>query len=133
MNQAIQQDPSNVAVHNNLGEAYRALNRLDDAVRCYRGAIALRPEYANAHNNLGVALSKQGKFEDAVDSFRKALALKPDLATARTNLFKALGKAYLQRGQHANGLEMILRSTGFIRFKSNSEIRLILGTENETN
>jgi tetratricopeptide (TPR) repeat protein len=132
MGLALQQEPENPTVYNNLGEAYRALNRMDEAVRCYRKAISLIPGYAIAHNNLGIALFDQGRLDDAIDSFQKALSLKPDLAGVSGNLCKALGKAYLQRGHHAKGLELTLMNTGFIRFNSKSEIKLIQGIMNAT-
>ena len=37
--------------HNNLGEAYRALHKMPEAIACYRRALELKPDYAEAHNN----------------------------------------------------------------------------------
>jgi len=79
--------------HNNLGEAYRALGRLSDAVACYRRALALEPGFAEAHYNLGNALMDQGKLDEAVASYRRALALRPDYAEAHNNL----GVAYREQ------------------------------------
>ena len=83
------------AFHNNLGEAYRAMHRLPEAIACYRRALDLQPDFAEAHNNLGNALSDQGKLDDAVARYRRALELKPDYAEAHNNLglaFKGQGK-----------------------------------------
>ncbi len=86
----------NVAVfHNNLGEAYRVLRMIPEAVACYRRALELQPDYAEAYNNLGVAFKDQGKLEEAVISYRRALELRPDYAEAHNNLgvaFKDQGK-----------------------------------------
>jgi protein O-GlcNAc transferase len=30
-------------VHNNLGNAYKTLNRIDEAIQCYRTALQLKP------------------------------------------------------------------------------------------
>ena len=82
---------ANAAVfHNNLGEAYRALRRIPEAVACYRRALELKPDYAEAHNNLGNALKDQGKLDEAVACYRRALELKPDFAEAHNNLGNAL-------------------------------------------
>ena len=34
---------------------------LDEAIACYRSALALKPNYASARNNLGNALKDQGR------------------------------------------------------------------------
>jgi tetratricopeptide (TPR) repeat protein len=78
------------AFHCNLGEAYRALHRVGEAVACYRRALELAPNYAEAHNNLGLALQDGGKSEEAAASFRRALKLKPDFADASYNLGVAI-------------------------------------------
>ena len=65
--------------HNNLGEAYRALCRIPEAIACYRRTLELKPDYVEAHNNLGNALRDQGKLDEAVACFRRALELKPTL------------------------------------------------------
>jgi Flp pilus assembly protein TadD len=113
-------------VHNTLGATYGALNRLDEAVVSYRTAISLMPDYAPAYTNLGMALFDQGGLDEAIYSLRKALTLKPSLAEASGNL----GRALLRLGHHTDGLESILRDTGFIRFTSKSEIKLILAMAN---
>jgi tetratricopeptide (TPR) repeat protein len=59
--------------HNNLGEAYRALDRISNAIDCYRRALELKPDYAEAHSNLGLALKEQGKLDDALACYRRAL------------------------------------------------------------
>src|SRR2546422_7567665 len=45
--------------HHNMGEAYRTAGKLEDAIACYRQALALKPDYAEAHTNLGIALWDQ--------------------------------------------------------------------------
>ena len=35
---------------------YKELNQLDEAVKCYEKAIAIKPDFAEAHNNLGNVL-----------------------------------------------------------------------------
>src|SRR5262249_38966623 len=45
--------------------------RLDDAIRAYRKAIELKPDYAQAHCNLGHALRDQGHFRPALEALRR--------------------------------------------------------------
>src|SRR5208283_5382364 len=37
--------------HNTLGEAYRALGRIPEAVACFRRALEMKPDYVEAHSN----------------------------------------------------------------------------------
>ena len=59
---------------------------LNEAVACYRRALALKPDFAEAHNNLGNTLKNQGKLDEAVVCFHRALELKPGYAEAQNNL-----------------------------------------------
>ncbi|MFC0135689.1 O-linked N-acetylglucosamine transferase, SPINDLY family protein, partial [Massilia eurypsychrophila] len=92
---AIGINPGQAAYHCNLGAAYQALHRHDEAIASYRQALALKPDFALAHNNLGNALNELGRPEEAIASFHRALAANPDYADAHSNLgslFKALGR-----------------------------------------
>jgi tetratricopeptide (TPR) repeat protein len=83
-------NPNNAMYRANLAEAYRALDRLDEAVANCRAALRLRPHYPEAANNLGLALLGQGKTDEAIAQFGEALRLKPDFAMACNNLGSAL-------------------------------------------
>src|SRR5262249_55401841 len=49
---AIRSHPYDVLLHCNLGNALQAQGQLDDAVACFRRAVALEPGHAVAHYNL---------------------------------------------------------------------------------
>ncbi len=70
---------SQAVVHHQAG-------RLDEAIVCYRQALAFRPDLAPAHNNLANALCELGRLEEAETSYRHALALQPDRAELHSNL-----------------------------------------------
>jgi tetratricopeptide (TPR) repeat protein len=53
--------PDSAVAHTNLGDALRAKGKVDEAIACYRRAIALDPNFAQAHYNLGVVLENKGK------------------------------------------------------------------------
>jgi tetratricopeptide (TPR) repeat protein len=86
---ALQSNTSPVAF-NNLGQAYQALARWEEAVRCYQEAIALQPDYVTAYNNLGAVLQESGRAAEAERAYRQALALRPDIAEVYCNLANAL-------------------------------------------
>ena len=76
----------NAAFHSNLGEAYRALGKLDEAVQCHRQALRLDPNLPETHNNLGNVLRQQGEQEQAAAAYREAIRLRADYAEAHNNL-----------------------------------------------
>ena len=76
----------NAVAHCNLGAAYRSLNRLSEAEKCYRTAIRIKPDYAEAYYNLGNTLNDLKQFREAKKDYLKALAIKPEYAQACCNL-----------------------------------------------
>ena len=80
--------------HSNAGNAYFALNRLEEAIACYRRALSLSPGYHEAHYNLGSALAGQGKLEEAAECYRRAVSLRPDLYMAHFNLGNILARQW---------------------------------------
>ena len=44
--------------HNNLGHNIKELGQVDDAVKSYKKALTLKPDYAEAHNNLDIVLKQ---------------------------------------------------------------------------
>ena len=89
ISKAINANPSS-SMYCNLGIALLAQGDLDAAIKSYRNALLLKPDYADAYNGLGNAFKEQGKLDEAVTSYRKALLLKPDYAEVHTNLGIAL-------------------------------------------
>ena len=51
-----------------------------EAVRAFRQALGIRPDWAEAHSLLGSILFKAGNYAEAEVELRKAVALKPDYA-----------------------------------------------------
>ena len=59
---------------------------LEENLRFYTVALALRPSSPGAHVNLGVALWERGGLEEAITEYREALRLKEDYPMAHSNL-----------------------------------------------
>jgi tetratricopeptide (TPR) repeat protein len=67
-------------------------NTLNNAVKEYREALRLKPDYVDAHNDLGNALDDLGQRGEAITEYRTAIALNPDFAKAHNNLGIVLAK-----------------------------------------
>lgn len=72
------------------GAAWLGRQRFDEAERCFRAAVAMRPDFPEAHLTLGAILGMLGRPAEAAASFRAALRLRPDSADAHGNLGNAL-------------------------------------------
>ena len=79
----------------NLGDAYWAVGRKDDALLEYDRAIALDASYANPHDGKGIIFSKAGQLEEAIREFNTAITLDPNDAVAHGGK----GTAFLKAGQ----------------------------------
>lgn len=76
--------------HGNLGEIYRKLGRLEDAIACCKHALEMYPIYPEALNTLGAALHAHGDLEEAEIALRRAIEFKPDFAAAHASLGNVL-------------------------------------------
>jgi superkiller protein 3 len=81
--------PDDAVALNGLGYVHYRQARFDDAIACYRRALA-RMEDPQFHLNLGLALLSQERYGMAEDQFRRTLELNPDHYWARNNLGYAL-------------------------------------------
>lgn len=71
------------------------------AIREFREAARLAPDWADPHYNLGLVQEKNGRFRDAVASFREYLRLAPnapDAAAVRTQMYRLEFKAEQEIG-----------------------------------
>jgi tetratricopeptide (TPR) repeat protein len=75
-----------------LGSAFMAQGKPDEAIRQYQQALRLKPEHPLVHYNLGNAFLAQGQTDEAIRQFQEALRLKPDYAKAHNNLGNALAR-----------------------------------------
>jgi predicted O-linked N-acetylglucosamine transferase (SPINDLY family) len=63
---------------------------LDEAVKSYKSALKIKPDYLEANNNLGTAYNKLLQTQLAIDYYERAIAIKPDYVDAHANLATAL-------------------------------------------
>ncbi len=90
---AVQADGRRPEFHYNLGMAYMGLRSRDEAVKCFRQAATLRPDYADALLNLGNLLLNAGELDEAEACYRKVAKAAPDNPMVHNNL----GSVFLAR------------------------------------
>lgn len=88
-------NPSAWMAYNNLGVVLARQGRIAEAIRRYRQALRIKPDFAEAHNNLGYLLVGQGRIEEAVRHCSEALRIRPKYAEAHNNL----GIAFATQGK----------------------------------
>jgi len=82
--------PNEPLLYNISGVCYKAIGQLDAAVKSFKKALAIKPDYIEVNYNLGVTLKELGHLESAVKCYEKAVALKPNYVDAHYNLGNAL-------------------------------------------
>ena len=90
---ALQVQPENAEVFNNLGVALRNQGKLDEATAHFERAVGIKPDYVSAVRNLagtmadiGSALYAQNKLDEAASYYERALNYVPDYFIALCNL-----------------------------------------------
>ncbi len=110
---ALQVTDGNWLAHNQLGHALEREGKVEEAIRHYRAALRILPDYAEAHDNLGVALLSIGKSEEAESHFREAIRLAPSFADGWNNLGVILARAGRRREAIDCFREALRRRTAF--------------------
>ena len=97
----LRRDPKDAASRTELGAAFSAMGRIDDALSQLRQAIADKPEMQRANYVLGTLLAKRGEFAEAEAAFTRAVEIDPNDAKAQNNL----GYVLLSQGKAAAAIE----------------------------
>jgi len=80
---AMQLDPNNAGLHNNLGSVYAEMGKVAEAQAEFQKAADINPAGASGYYyNLGVVMVNQGKMDEASVSLKKATDLDPTNANA---------------------------------------------------
>lgn len=82
-----------------------------EAVRAFRQALGIRPDWAEARSLLGSVLFKAGNYAEAETELRKAVTLKPDYAEG----WNFLGEYLKARGKEQEAQEAFKKAKQFSR------------------
>jgi Flp pilus assembly protein TadD len=106
LRRAIELDPKNAILHNNLAVGLEKEGKKDEAVTSFREAVRFKPDYADALHNLGNQLRRLGRLTEAEEEYRKALKLMPN----SPDLCNHLGIALLGQAKHGEAEACFRRS-----------------------
>lgn len=76
-------DENLALIYNALGFTYAAQEQFDLAIRQYKEALQLQPNYSTAYNNLGFAYEKKQLIAQALEAYEAALQIDPKNSTAK--------------------------------------------------
>lgn len=87
---ALEINPNNAELCNDLGNTLLNLGRIKEAAASFSRAVEINPEFAVAYCNLGCVLRELGQLDDAAKACRKSLKIWPDFAIGYCTLGNAL-------------------------------------------
>lgn len=82
-----------------------------EAVKAFRQALGIRPDWAEVHSLLGSTLYRAGNYAEAEVELRKAITLKPDYAEG----WNFLGEFLKERGKEQEAQEAFKKAKQFAR------------------
>jgi predicted O-linked N-acetylglucosamine transferase (SPINDLY family) len=85
ISKAIAVNSNKAQAFNNRGNAYKELDRVQEALADYDRAIDIKPDYLDALNNRGLIFHKQRKYYQALADYAQALAYNPQQAVSFVN------------------------------------------------
>ncbi len=77
LRRVVEMEPKHKNAWNDLGQAYIAMNRLDEAIPALQKQVEAEPFHPYAYNNLGLVYWRQQKYEQAANAFQKQLEVNP--------------------------------------------------------
>src|SRR5437773_4268528 len=82
--------PPNLRIEHNLGVAFGASNRFDEAAAHFEKALQIDPNFYDGLVAMGVTRAHQGRLPEAIEYFQAAIRSQPDAPKARVQLAHAL-------------------------------------------
>lgn len=87
---ALDIEPENADIHNELGYVLARQNKIDEAVKHLEKAVGINPNMLDTHNNLGTIYLQNNQAEKAIKHFNAALQINPNLAHLHSSIARAL-------------------------------------------
>jgi tetratricopeptide (TPR) repeat protein len=98
--------PAKPRPHFNLGQAYQQTQRLDDAIREYEHALALKPDIHAAYSNIAAIYLDRKQYDKGEEVLRRITTLAPDF----TEGFINLGVLFIRRTDPDSALKPLERA-----------------------
>lgn len=92
--------------HNNMGDVYSQEGNTEGAIREFRKAIELKPDYADAYHNLANIYQNKGDLKEAIRFYQQAVSFNAILFESYYNL----GIIYLNTGEFDLAEEYLKKS-----------------------
>lgn len=109
---AAQAHPRSARAHMELGTAYGAAGRVDDAIRAFHESVAIKSDYGAAWYNLANLYARERRHEKAIETYEIALEHSPKLVPAWFNLgmvYRIMGDLSRAQGAFARATEIAPR------------------------
>ena len=107
-----------------MGNLYLSVNKIEEAINCYKRAININPKLFISQYNLGIAYKMIGKFNEAKKYFEEAIRLNVFFYTAHRTLSQIM--TYKINDKHFTLLKKI-NDDMEIKKNPNSELCFALG------
>ena len=75
---SIETDEKDPALAYNVAEILFVGGKTEEAIKYYKLAVKIKPDWAKAYKQMGYALLNKGDIEEAINSFKKFMELDPD-------------------------------------------------------
>ncbi len=86
LQRVVKLDPKYKSAWDNLGRAYLALGKNDEAAQAFQKQIEINPYDEFAYNGLGLVDQRQAKYDEAIKQFQKQIEINPLDQNAHANL-----------------------------------------------
>jgi len=98
-----QVSPFSPRAHNNMGDVYVQEGNFDGAIREFKRALALKPDYADVYHNLANTYQFLGNIQEAIKYYESALSYNPKLFES----FYNLSICYINSGEADKAIELL--------------------------
>ena len=100
LQRVVKLEPKHKDAWNDLGNAYMALGKTDEAIAAFKTQIANNAYDGFAYNNLGRAYQRQQRYDEAIKEFQKQIEINPLDQYAHANL----GALYVNQKKFAEAV-----------------------------
>ena len=82
----VRKSPNKARPNYNLGNVWNRKGKPDIAIKWYKRALKIKPDYVDALNNLGNAWNHKGEIDKAIDCYNDVLKIDPNYTQSLNNL-----------------------------------------------